>query len=197
MWQVIKVNSNAVVAICTLLIAIYTVILARISRRQVRDARVHNRAYVGVALAGIDVWRSGDQLVGHVLIQNAGNLPAQRLQWVVHIDVDTDRDRYDFPIDYPRIKGSHFVPAKGEMLVGTPPIALEKVLQVRDNEPACYLYVWGLVRYFDGFTEYRETFFCHRYDYKLSVYNPKGPAGEHYRIEARLGRHHKEGNRAS
>jgi hypothetical protein len=83
------------------------------------------------------------------------------------------------------------------MLVCTPPIASEKVLKVRDNEPACYLYVWGLVRYFDGFTEYRETFFCHRYDYKLSVYNPKGPAGEDYRLEARLGRHHKEGNRAS
>lgn len=196
-WQFITVNSNALVALSTFLIAIYTIILARISRRQIRDARTNNRAYVGVAPAGIDVWRSGDQLVGHARIQNGGNLPANRLQWVLHIDVDTIRDRYDFPVDYPRIKGSHFVTAKGEMLVGSPPIPLEKVLKVRDSEPTCYLYVWGLTRYFDGFTPYRETFFCHRYDYKLSVYNQKGPMGEQYRLEARLGRHHKEGNRAS
>jgi hypothetical protein len=196
-WQFIKQNRDEIIAIGTVLIASYTVVLARISRRQVKDSRIHNRAYVGIKPAGIDLWSSGDRLVGHVVIHNAGNLPANRLQWVVQIDVDTDHNRDTFRIDYPSIKGSHFVPPKGEMMVGSPPMPLEKVLNVRDNESTCLLYVWGLVRYNDGFTDYRETFFCHRYDYRLSIFNEKGPRGEQYRLDAKLGRYHKEGNQAS
>jgi hypothetical protein len=173
----------------TVIIALYTIILARIQNRQVRDSRTLNRAYIAVEPAGIVLWSDGSKLVGHFIIKNAGNLPASEVEWVAAIAVDKDRDRTSFPLDE-RIRGIgmgiYTIPPHGEMTFGSPPIGLQTVLDVRDKENSCYLYVWGLVQYGDGFGKRGSARFWHRYDYRQTI--ALGPGK--YELPAYKARHH-------
>jgi hypothetical protein len=71
--------------ISTIVIAAFTVVLARVARKQTRDARILQRAYLNVKFGGIQNNSSG-QLVGHVTFQNVGHLPARKLHWLVKLN---------------------------------------------------------------------------------------------------------------
>jgi hypothetical protein len=162
-------------------------------RRQYKDTRILQRAYVGVKPGGIHLLSTGDKLLGHFIIENAGNLPANNVRWVSRFQVDTDRDRRSFPIHEDQFKGEHYLPPKSRMTFGTPGVEVQSAIAVRDGgEPTCYLYVWGVVRYFDGFQPRRETRFCHRYDFRQTRDLGVGV----YELPKRKGRYHQYGNKA-
>ena len=81
----VKPHHEVISALSTGIIAVLTIVLAYVAWRQVRDARVLQRAYVAVTFNGIKT-NSAGQLVGHVIFKNAGHMPAQKFCWRVHLD---------------------------------------------------------------------------------------------------------------
>ncbi len=69
----------------TIIIAGFTVVLALVAWRQMRDARILQRAYLNVKFGGIEN-NSAGQLIGHVTFQNVGHLPARKLRWLVKLN---------------------------------------------------------------------------------------------------------------
>jgi hypothetical protein len=173
-----------ITAVSTALIALFTIILALIAMRQGKDSRSLNRAYIAVEPAGIVLWSDKGSLVGHFIIRNAGNLPASDVKWVAEIGVDTDRNRTSFPVNEKGFKGDLTIPPRDAMPFGTQTIGLQTVLDVRDKGEGWY--VWGLVRYRDGFDNLRSANFCHRYNYGQTLNFPTGQ----YELSADKGRYH-------
>src|SRR5207244_8159900 len=62
----------------------------------------------------------------------------------------------------------------------------------RDRERSAYLYVWGAIRYDDGFKRMRTTRFCHRYNWVS-----RRREGNRYVIDAADARYHEFGNAAN
>jgi hypothetical protein len=62
----------------------------------------------------------------------------------------------------------------------------------RTKERPCYLYVWGAVRYDDGFNNMRTTKFCHRYNWIV-----RGQTSGNYTIDKKHARDHETGNDAT
>ena len=185
-------------AFATGVMAFFTIILTVIAARQWRDSRILHRAYVGVKPDGVHLWSTGHLILGHVVVHNAGNLPANHVRWTLYIDADHSRERTSFPINEADIQGDHFIMPKGEMGLGSPGRELQSTNDMRDKKASdgsyvgCHVYVWGIVRYDDGFKSGRTTRFCHRYDYQLS----RGRALTKGVVFANEGRDHRYGNSA-
>jgi hypothetical protein len=65
-FETIEPYANAVTALAPAILAIYTIILARIARQQNRDLRITQRAYLDVRFGGISLRvRGRDQTVFH------------------------------------------------------------------------------------------------------------------------------------
>ncbi len=71
--------------ISTIVIAAFTVVLARVALKQTRDARILQRAYLNVKFGGIQSDSAG-KLVGYVTFQNVGHLPARKFYWLVKLN---------------------------------------------------------------------------------------------------------------
>jgi hypothetical protein len=187
--------STLVVAAFTGVLAISTVGLWIVSwrgfARQRQDTRILQRAYVGVDPGGIKLWSDGSELVAHVLIKNAGNLPASNAKWAIYLRADTTADEIDFPIEESHVDGFHFIVPHGTITFGNrvPRIKLQDALAMRDAGP-CYFYVWGRVDYLDGFNRWRKTGFCHRYNWGQT----KDYGVGQYELTADKGRSHRKGN---
>jgi hypothetical protein len=69
-------------AIATGVVAWFTVILARVGRQQIGDARILQRAYLSVEPKSIE-WSTDGFLVGQVAFKNVGKLPATEFVSVV------------------------------------------------------------------------------------------------------------------
>jgi hypothetical protein len=183
------------------LLFIATLLLAKIASAQIKDGRVVQRAYIAVDPLGIELKVDGGSLLGQVGFRNAGNLPARDVGWFVgikwsHCDALEDGD-------FPRgeIKGKNVAPP-GTVL---PRGSKESVgLQVLNdacnltgsvelpNQKAVFLYVWGIVRYHDGFSAGRTTKFCHRYNW----INRGRDSSDKYNLAAKWARYHEHGNDA-
>jgi hypothetical protein len=61
----------------------------------------------------------------------------------------------------------------------------------RSKETEVFIYVFGVVRYHDGFTEGRTTKFCHRYNWKMRSQFPGN-----YGMKHDLARLHTYGNQS-
>ncbi|MGB8039227.1 MAG: hypothetical protein WCF39_14245, partial [Pseudolabrys sp.] len=83
--EAIRPYHEIITALSTGIIAVLTVVLAYVAWRQTRDARILQRAYLDVKFGGIKNNTDGD-LVGHVIFQNVGHLPAQEFYWLVRLD---------------------------------------------------------------------------------------------------------------
>jgi hypothetical protein len=172
-----------------------TIGLVLVGVRQYRDTRILQRAYLAVAPRGIEPYRSGDgRLSCDVSIQNAGNLPA-RIEFFFIDRAFSDDDKLKmFEIDEQdkqKIGWNYVIPPKGEIRKGARWINSAEL----DAERAKYstggagnngwVYVWGQIRYHDGFTGKRFIDFCHRYSL----------AGKSWTIAGKHGRQHEYGNR--
>lgn len=165
----------------------------RVGRRQAKDTRILQRAYLSVEPFGVNPWlpdeanapqdASGQpivdhKVVGHVRIRNVGKLPAGDVRWVVQMaHCDDKGEREEFQITETEYGGGTLAPG-GIIRWG----AKEQGIEQRG-----FYYVWGRVLYADGFGHPRETKFCHRYTCRRV---------RHGRIKRKYARHHHHGNDA-
>lgn len=131
------------------------------ARNQTRDTRILQRAYIAVDGGGI--FPLDTKSIAHVGVKNVGNLPAREVSWFISYAVDPDGRRSYFPIDETHFYGRNVVPPGTEMKRSQ-----NCTLDPRDimafESGASSFYVWGEVRYLDGFGQKRFTRFCHRYN---------------------------------
>jgi hypothetical protein len=174
----------------TIIIAGFTVVLALVAWRQMRDARILQRAYLNVRFGGIEN-NSAEQLIGHVTFQNVGHLPARKLHWLVKLN----RGGGDW--QPPKIKNKELlresvIPVGAEWPQGSNAMGNEDGPNL--DETGLYLYVWGRVTYKDGF-RWRKRYadFCHSYPWQMR----KTPISGGVRINTEYGRYHRYGNRAT
>jgi hypothetical protein len=178
----------------TFLLAISTlglwIVTWRGGLRQSRETRIIERAYISVEPGGIKPFegRGGDDCVAcDIIINNAGNLPARKLSWVIERAFSDDAYRRDFPL---------LMPEAGNIVLAPKVAAIKGANSVQTSEfddaaegaqpDRAWLYVWGRVSYHDGFCGGRWTEFCHRY-------NLRGATD--YAVPKENGRYHEYGNR--
>jgi hypothetical protein len=184
---------TAVLAVATMGLMFATVGLVAFAKDQSHQTKILQRAYVTADPGGIDVYRSADgRLSCDIVFQNSGNLPARNVRWCIDRQFSIDNKLLEFPIDQSKIDGNNLIPPKGKMRKGGPAINSAELDAFRHEVSATtaaagnhgWLYVWGQVRYKDGFDVDRFTNFCFRYSL----------AGTSWTISARHGRQHEHGN---
>jgi len=117
-------------------------------------------------------------------------LPAQFVSWFINQSFSTDPKLADFlvPINKSDFAGNNLIPPHGKIRKGAPAInsaELDTFRRQQQGKPdSCWLYVWGRVKYDDGFKRPRFTDFCYRYYL----------AGTTWTICAKHGRQHEHGN---
>ncbi len=179
------------------LIAVFTVVLALKTRdlytatksladlaaAQSNETKILQRAYISVEPMGL--WPQGVTEMNPLYkIKNAGRLPAQNIRWFGYARLDTDKDATTFKINEADLYGDNILAAEAGMTHGVGAMAI--------NAP--FIFVWGIIRYDDGFGKQRFTKFCHRYNTAaLQMFSsPNVPI--QYFIAAETGRHHGWGN---
>ena len=158
----LKFYEGAVTALATGFIAVFTIILARVGRQQSRDTRILQRAYLAVDGRGA-ILRWNGVSRAELAIINVGRLPAYEVEWLIDYAMDSSGRRSNFPIDTTRTPfyGKNVLPPGTEMKRSKDcQLSREEVDGFRTN---LTFYVWGEVRYLDGFGNKRFTRFCHRY----------------------------------
>lgn len=167
-------------------------------RNQTADTRILQRAYLAVTGEGILPLRTIDLhgLSGaHVGFKNAGNLPATDVSWFIDVKLDPSAALADFPIDQTKFYGSNVIPPDTEM-------RRTQYFSVTGNELTKYLsgnltmYVYGEVRYLDGFGVHRTTKFCQRYPRDGRREIDIGPNKGFMAIDSTAMRYHRYGNSA-
>jgi len=183
--EAIRPYHEIITALSTSFIAVLTVVLAYVAWRQIRDARILQRAYLDVKFGGVTTNTSGE-LVGHVTFKNAGHLPAQNFSWRVNLDSG------GMGWTPPKIKimeGVSVLPIGSESPMSTGPLA-----PPQEEPTELQLYVWGRATYNDGFGWLkRRTDFCHRYPWEKREPQTGGGVS----INKEYGRYHGYGNRAT
>lgn len=182
-------------AVFTGLLFFATSALGYYAFRSFWDSRVLQRAYVSVAPGGIRPYLSLDgRLSCDVWFRNAGHLPAKNVSWFIERKFSDDAEDRNFkiPQDERQFGGNNLIPPQSRIRKGGPAIMhtdLDQFIDANRFKPdKAWLYVWGRVRYRDGFKRrLRFTDFCFRYNLNL----PKST----WTIEATHGRQHEHGNR--
>jgi hypothetical protein len=167
------------------------VVTWRASKRQSRETEILQRAYISIDAIGFEPFRSDPQNWGdaRIKITNVGKLPARKVSWAACRKFSRKIDLEWLPINETRMGGNSVIPPGAEIIKGTLRISARRFerfkqgMGTRDR----FLYVWGLVRYEDGFENMRFTRFCHRYN--VAAETDLNIAG----IDAR---HHEYGNDA-
>ncbi len=181
-------------AMAAAVVAVFTIVLACIGRRQIADTRILQRAYLTVEPKGI-VWSSNESLVGQVAFKNVGKLPATAFVSVVK-KIEVHHADWVTPIltdaALPR-RSPGLVPIGAEVPQGSGRITPQEVAEAQVDGDK-YVYVWGRARFKDGFNRKRYINFCHRYT--LGAMEPE-PQGLGYSISAKFARHHEYGNNAN
>ena len=187
-------NHDWMLVIFTGLLAIFTGILWYTTRK---DTKILQRAYIAVEPLGIHLMKNGSDLIGHIGMKNAGRLPARRVSWFVDIHFSEGGEERDslFPL---RRGNGNIVIAPGTVATrGTAnSVQVQQLNELSGPdagaEKPTYLYVWGAVRYDDGFKRMRTTKFCHRYNWAARKEGDK-----RYEIDAADARYHEYGNGAN
>jgi hypothetical protein len=167
----IVTNHDWMLASFTGLLAIFT---ARLWYTTQKDTRILQRAYIAVEPLGIHLMQNGSELIGHVAMKNAGHLPARKVSWFVNIHASESGEEHDslFPLQ-PDKGNIVIVPGAAATRGSAKGVQVQTLNELsgagagvdRELEKSAYLYVWGAVRYDDGFKKMRTTRFCHRYSW--------------------------------
>lgn len=160
-------------------------------RNQSKDTRIIQRAYLNVEPRGIELYTSDDSTLScDVVFLNAGNLPASKVNWYMCRRFSRNPKANKFPV--PDIKdlppGENLIPPRAQIRKGAPNIkwrAFQKFRSGSREKDDCWLYVWGRVRYNDGFQDGRWVDFCHRYNLRGTTKSS---------IDREDGRQHEYGN---
>jgi hypothetical protein len=150
------------------------------------------RAYLAVEPAKINrLYNLNSEAVGHVLVRNVGKLPARNVQVVVNLRWDQNKAfaPNTFPAD---VIEDRAIQPGASMRQGAP----DYIPILTARQPDNYIFVWGIVRYDDGYGYRRFTKFCHRYS-GASHFRGVSPLPTEYLaviIEAEKARYHPAGN---
>ena len=195
--EYIVTNNPAINALGTVLIALFTIVLAGFARRQSETAKILQRAYLSVEAGGIapyasptDIKDKDWRVVAHISVRNAGNLPARNVRYHFNTEFSTDEfwseerlatiDKKGKDSGASGPTGNNVIPPGGTMNQGGP----TRYLAERG-----WVYVWGIVTYHDGFEPDRIIRFCHRYNLKRLKPGKDGMR----RIKPKYGRHYEKG----
>jgi hypothetical protein len=119
-------------AVATAVVAVFTIVLASVGRRQIADTRILQRAYLSVEPKGIE-WPTNGFLVGQVAFKNVGKLPAtafvsvvnrivvRNAEWVTPIPTDAALRR----------KPEGLIPIGGEFLQSSRGITRQEVTEAQ------------------------------------------------------------------
>ena len=104
------------------MLVIFTGILAIFTGRlwftTERDTRILQRAYLSVIPRGVEQYKSLNGMLScDVAFFNAGNLPAQNVQWIIHREFDVNGLREKFELTK-AFSGNNIIPPKSEMRKG-------------------------------------------------------------------------------
>src|SRR5690242_11901793 len=117
---------DEILAVATIFLAIFTMILSWVAYRQNKITRIVERAYVNVSPLGIETFRTKDNVIALISIKNSGRLPARKISWVIYRDWSTERRRTDFPIRRADFVGDNIIASGGEIVKGTGPIPIKE-----------------------------------------------------------------------
>jgi hypothetical protein len=181
---------TGILAMATIGLLIATVIAVR---RQTKDTKIIQRAYIVVEPQGIIPLHTVSHTIAHIRIKNVGHLPAKNVRWVTATCADGNGQREVFTVDEKKLSGRNYVPPNMEMNH-----SINDALSEQDSKNiegnGMYYFVWGLVRYDDGFGTDRFTRFCHCYGgngtYTISKGAHKGAIG----LRADRAHYHHHGN---
>ena len=160
-------------ALATIVLAASTIGLGVVSVagiwRQSKETRILQRAYLSANIGGISPFRTieereGHLVVAHVDITNVGHLPARRVSCCVKIAQSADGELTDFPIADQDLSGSYVLTPGAVTRQGSDSITVTA---------KGYVYVWGRMKYLDGFGTQRTTNFCHRYPLIMFQWLPR------------------------
>jgi hypothetical protein len=183
-------DANDYVAIATVLIALFTVVLALVACQQVRLTRTIERAYVNAEQSGIKDMTTGE-LVGHVTFRNVGRLPAREFRWAIGpVVVNGDSNWKPPRVADGDLSPTTILPLGGKMRMGSPAF-WQKLIDECQSEVK-YVFIWGRATYVDGFGKKRYVDFCHRYNW-ATKYTPPGGG---IRLDPEEAPYHKHGNDA-
>lgn len=133
------------------------------ARARNRETEIIRRAYLSIYPLGIDPFDAAAYAEGHIGIRNVGHLPARKVRWFIEVTPSSDGKRVHFP--FGPLTGNNVVHATSEMRqCGRVAISRQEFQNFAENN--LWIYVWGTVRYDDGFGNDRYSNFCHRYDTK-------------------------------
>jgi hypothetical protein len=131
------------------------------ARAQRQESELIQRAYLSVHPGGVNPFDAASYAEGHVEIRNVGRLPARKVRWFIDAATSSDARRAHFPIG--ALSGNNVVVTGSELSQhARTAISRQEFQGFYDNN--LWVYVWGTIRYDDGFGNERYTNFCHRYD---------------------------------
>ncbi len=141
----------------------------RNAQAQKRDTEIIQRAYLSAHPLGVSPFDAAAYAEGHVGIRNTGRLPARKVRWFIDVATSSDGRRTHFPLG--ELSGNNVVHGGAEMRQGGRAAISRQEFQ-NFHENSVWVYVWGTIRYDDGFGNERHIDFCHRYD--SSGFSPRG-----------------------
>jgi hypothetical protein len=144
------------------LLTLFTFAITVFTWLQYRANKILQRAYLAVEPLGVETIPQ-EGVLGYVGISNVGNLPARKVRWCLYIECDNDKERKHFPVFDVDVDGNNVVPPGTVMRRGSKAIPSHELLLFHpETEKFCF--IWGTIRYTDGFGKERFTDFCHRYN---------------------------------
>jgi hypothetical protein len=153
---------DEIVAVGTFFLAVFAGGSIYIAWQQNKLTRTLERAYLVIKPLGIRPLKSdAGQLVGYIAIENVGHLPAKNVRWFISIKPANGSNENQFPIG--KHAGDNFLPRGVEMIEGSESISSRDILSALPTN--LYFYVWGEIKYNDGFAPDRWMKFCHRYSW--------------------------------
>ena len=157
---------------------------------QSRDTRLLQRAYIAVAPRGVLPFDpAAPHTVAHIAVMNAGHLPARNIRWCINTKFSSNGQLDEFPIDEARLVGNNALsPGTVAERTQNDAITTEDFNALRGG--GAWYFVWGAVRYTDGFGETRTTRFCHRYGKDSFRHMPQADN----RLMAEAAQYHEYGN---
>lgn len=142
------------------------------AERQEQQLKILERAYIGIDIGNIRSLTNESGYIARIIVSNAGNLPARNICWVFGEPHFTDDGHWRPDSDLSQPSGAVTLVPGAQMTQGGPKLTIPP-----NMSPPKFLYIWGYVRYHDGFEDDRITQFCHRYNLELFERRVEGTGG--------------------
>jgi len=137
--------------------------LAKIAHAQNDLTRIIQRAYLSIEIGNIRSLTDEDGFIPRIIIHNVGRLPAENVAWVFGKPHFTSENDWK-PVNEPDAPTGAVTLAPGAKMTQG---AARLLIPAKYRDENMYLYIWGYVRYDDGFQPGRVARFSHRYNLKL------------------------------